>query len=552
MGFSFKVIDRVARDSGGSDRSDRTGDGKAGQLGKAIEGASQSSMNEVLDAWGPPPRKQEAPATALAEKPETQAEKNLLKGHIQQNERVEDPLNTDQIGMMALHGHPLAQAGAEMLKTPEAQNKEIRDGIKRDISSMLGDWFKEQFQNVTNVISGFDRWVQANLNAGKLKKAAESIRRAAFGQNDSTAATASKPDGNMANFHLKGVESPQDVAEYGASTTVGAAKALDTVARGLTPRGFAESTHAIAEAGRQAVKNAGEYYGEHGVTDLPAHTADAAKTAYDRLGQWSADRMQMEPGERGDVTGSAMAIMFLVASSKELLNPKEAARRLKVTEAELAEMTDEELARRGLTKTKHPEHLEDEKAVKSGKQEKPHEVTNEALENPEGLAKLAKKFGINMPPNNTYVFAGEKDAVSAEAAAKRLGITKAQLEGLDETALIAQNLECVPDYRDAFFNAHPGLIPIADRLVIHHGLPKWILKEHPGLFTAKELNEEQYLRGITRTENDFVHNKLIHNEWNEFRLDFPNPRREQVLQKFHSIDKKYNKHFVPPAGEKTP
>src|SRR5690606_7920540 len=108
----------------------------------------------------------------------------------------------------------LAQAGAEMLKTPEAQNKEIRDGIKRDISSMLGDWFKEQFQNVTNVISGFDRWVQANLNAGKLKKAAESIRRAAFGQNDSTAATASKPDGNMANFHLKGVESPQDVAEY--------------------------------------------------------------------------------------------------------------------------------------------------------------------------------------------------------------------------------------------------------------------------------------------------------------------------------------------------
>ncbi|MBJ7900940.1 MAG: hypothetical protein GC158_13725, partial [Cyanobacteria bacterium RI_101] len=169
MGFSPKVIDRVARDSGASDRSDRTGDGKAGQLGKAIEGASQSSMNEVLDAWGPPPRKQEAPATALAEKPAAQAEKSLLKGHIQQNERVDDPLNTDQIGMMALHGHPLAQAGAEMLKTPAAQNKEIRDGIKRDISSMLGDWFKEQFQNVTNVISGFDKWVQANLNAGKLK-----------------------------------------------------------------------------------------------------------------------------------------------------------------------------------------------------------------------------------------------------------------------------------------------------------------------------------------------------------------------------------------------
>lgn len=44
--------------------------------------------------------------------------------------------------MMALHGHPVAQAGADMLKTPAAQNKEVRDGIKRDISNVLGYWFK--------------------------------------------------------------------------------------------------------------------------------------------------------------------------------------------------------------------------------------------------------------------------------------------------------------------------------------------------------------------------------------------------------------------------
>lgn len=355
MGFSLKVIDRVARDStSGSDGGDRTGDGKAGQLGKVIEGASQSSMNEVLDAWGPPPRKQDAPATtntALAEKPEDKqesGEKNLLKGHIQQNERVEDPLNTDQIGMMALSGHPVAQAGAEMLKTPAAQNKEVRDGIKRDISSMLGDWFKEQFQNVTNVISGFDKWVQANFNAGKLKEAAEGIRRAAFGLHDSTAATGSKPDGDMDNFHLKGVESPQDVAEYGTSTALGAAKTLDAAARGLTPRGFTEGTHAIAETGRQAVKNASEYYGEHGVGNLPADTTDAAKTAYDRLGQWSADRMQMEPGERADVTGAAMAVVFFITASREFIDETGLAKRLGIGSDDLANMTNDQLEAKGI------------------------------------------------------------------------------------------------------------------------------------------------------------------------------------------------------------
>lgn len=342
----------MARDStGSSDGGDRTGDGKAGQLGKVIKGASQSSMNEVLDAWGPPPGKQDAPVTAntaLVEKPEIQGEKGLLKGHIQQNEQVEDPLNTDQIGMMALSGHPVAQAGAEMLKTPAAQSKEIRDGIKRDISSVLGNWFKEQFQNVTNVISGFDKWVQANLNTGRLKEAAEGIKRAAFGQNDGKHETTSKPDGDMDNFHLKGVESPQDVAEYGTSTTVGAAKALDTAARGLTPRGFVEGAHAIAEAGRQAVRNAGEYYGEYGVANLPADTTDAAKTAYDRLGQWSADRMQMEPGERGDVTGAGMAAVFFITASREFIDESGLAKRLGIGSDDLANMTDNQLEAKGI------------------------------------------------------------------------------------------------------------------------------------------------------------------------------------------------------------
>lgn len=527
----------------GNDGGDRTGDG----------GGNNSSWADVArDIWSRPPRRQESPAivnTALAEKPEIkqeQSEKNVLNGHIEQNEQIEDPLNTDQIGMMALSGHPVAQAGEQMLKTPAAQNKEVRDGIKRDISSVLGDWFKQQFKNVTNVISGFDQWVQSNFNSNKLKEAAEGIKKAAFGQQNSETKPISDKHGDL---QRKGVSNPQELAEYGTSTAVGAAKTLDAAARGLTPRGFAEGTHAIAEAGRQGVKNAGEYYGEHGIANLPTDTADAAKTAYDRLGQWSADRMQMEPGERGDVTGSAMAMMFLVTSSKELLNPKEAAKRVGVTEAELANMTDDELAKRGLTKTKHPDHLENEKDVKSSKQEKPSEVTDKALDNPEGLAKLAKKFGINMPPKGTYVFAGEKDAVSAESAAKRFGISKAQLEGLDEAALAARMLERVPNYRDAFFNAHPGLIPIADRLVIHHGLPKWILKEYPGLFTATELNKPEMLRGIYRGVNDELHNSIMHKAWLKFKLKYPKPSRMDILRMLESLDTKYGHLFAPTEGD---
>lgn len=354
----------MARDStSGSDGGDQTGDGKAGQLGKVIEGASNSSMNEVLDAWGRPPARKQETSAALKTKPSEQqdasyelehhgehGEKLLLKSGIQeQHEKQNESLNTDQIGMMALHGHPVAQAGADMLKTPAAQNKEVRDGIKRDISNVLGDWFKERFHDVTNAISGFDKWVQSNLNSNKLKEAAEGIRKAAFGHHESKQETA-KLDGDMANFHLKGIESPQDVAESGTSIIAGTAKALDGAARGLTPRGFAEANHTIAEGGRQAIKNAGEYYGEHGVNDLPADTADAAKTAYDRLAHWSADRMQMEPGERGDVTGSAMAAAGFFLMGKRMLNSKEAANVMGVEESTLAGASEEQLAARGLTK----------------------------------------------------------------------------------------------------------------------------------------------------------------------------------------------------------
>ena len=162
---------------------------RRGDLSRVINGASESAMDEVLDVWGPPPsttRAQESPANDYElEHQGERGEKLLLKTGIQeQHEKTNESLNTEQIGMMAVSGHPVAQAGAEMLNTPAAQDKEVRVGIKRDISSVLGDWFKEQFQNVTNVLTGFDKWVTSSLNVKNFREFGEGIRKAAFGHSD--------------------------------------------------------------------------------------------------------------------------------------------------------------------------------------------------------------------------------------------------------------------------------------------------------------------------------------------------------------------------------
>jgi len=333
-----------------SDSGDRKGDRRS-DLSRVIDGASHSAMDEVLDAWGPPPsrtRTQVKPARTNYELEHhgEQGEKLLLKTGIQeQQEKPNESLDTNQIGMMALSGHPVAQAGAEMLKTPAAQDKKVRDGIKRDISGVLGDWFKEQFQNVTNLATGFDKWVTSALNVQNLRNFGEGIRKAAFGHHDSDNEPIRDKYGDL---QRKGVKSPQDVAKYGVSTAVGVTKALSHAAPLLTPQGFAKVNHELADGGREAIKNAGEYYGEHGVSKLPADTADATKTAYNRLGQWSADRMQMEPGERGDVTGAAMAVVFFIAASREFIDENGLAKRLGIGSDDLASMTDEQLEAQGI------------------------------------------------------------------------------------------------------------------------------------------------------------------------------------------------------------
>ncbi|MBZ0187623.1 MAG: hypothetical protein K8F91_15350, partial [Candidatus Obscuribacterales bacterium] len=106
-----------------SDSSDRAGDSKAGELTRVIDGASNSAMDEVLDAWGPPPKSKsrDLPDGGYElERHGEHGEKVLLKAGVEEKEKPNESLDTDQIGMMALSGHAFAQAADEMLKTPAA------------------------------------------------------------------------------------------------------------------------------------------------------------------------------------------------------------------------------------------------------------------------------------------------------------------------------------------------------------------------------------------------------------------------------------------------
>lgn len=54
------------------------------------------------------------------------------------------------------------------------------------------------------------------------------------------------------------------------------------------------------------------------------------------------------------------------------------------------------------------------------------------------------------------------------------------------------------------------------------------------------------LRGIPKEINSDLHLSKIRKEWNKFYKEFPNPTKEQLLQKRLGIDKKYGHLFKPP------
>lgn len=267
------------------------------------------------------------------------------------------------------------------------------------------------------------------------------------------------------------------------------------------------------------------------VSEGPGHFAESPEQLNKDVSAMTTGAMEeidkpLTVDERAKMAGMLLP-MFFFEGGKEPINPET------IDQLGLEGMTEAELKALGIEK-RVERILETE--------------TVEALDKSEGLSKLAKKFGINIPPKDTYVFAGEKDAISAEAAARRLGITSEQLKNVDDAMLAAQKLERVPDYRDAFFNANPGLIPIADRLVIHHGIPKWILKEYPGLFTAAEINKPEFLRGIYKGVNDELHNGILHRAWIRFKFNHGKPTQGDVVRMLESLDAKYGHLFAPEEG----
>lgn len=184
----------------------------------------------------------------------------------------------------------------------------------------------------------------------------------------------------------------------------------------------------------------------------------------------------------------------------------------------------------------------------TGKPQTVVEHVERVFESPEIIARFARRFGIDIPPKTVYFFEGEKEAHTAEIAARRLGVSVEQLQNQSEASLMAHGLQKVNDHRDVYFNKYPGLIAVADRIVVERGVPEWVLRDHPGLFSAAELNELSNLRGLAKTEESLNHYRNIHNIWNQFRCDYPDPTRQQVLNQLKAIDKEFGKHFLPPTG----
>ncbi len=111
------------------------------------------------------------------------------------------------------------------------------------------------------------------------------------------------------------------------------------------------------------------------------------------------------------------------------------------------------------------------------------------------------------------------------------------IEGVSEAKKI--------DYKKVFFDEYPDL---EGKVVVHHGVEQQVLKkpQTKGLFTEAEMHSLDNLRGIPKEINSDLHLSKIRKEWNRFYREFPNPTKEQLLNKRLEIDKKYGDLFNPP------
>ena len=116
-------------------------------------------------------------------------------------------------------------------------------------------------------------------------------------------------------------------------------------------------------------------------------------------------------------------------------------------------------------------------------------------------------------------------------------------EALSEDEIIAGS--GLGNYKKVFFDAHPKL---KGKVWVHHGVEQQVLRkpQTKGLFTTEEINSLDNLRGIPKEVNSDIHLSKIRKEWNRFYKEYPNPTKEQLLNKRREIDVKYGKSFNPP------
>ena len=124
-----------------------------------------------------------------------------------------------------------------------------------------------------------------------------------------------------------------------------------------------------------------------------------------------------------------------------------------------------------------------------------------------------------------YYEGNKKNPITEIQAAEKAGMTRNELRAARKTPEGLKELEekgiFVVDrsYEATFFKAHPEL---KGKVVVHHAIEQQVLEQYPGLFTPKEINALENLRGIKKGfHDDKVHKSWIREKWTTFYEDHP-------------------------------
>lgn len=137
-------------------------------------------------------------------------------------------------------------------------------------------------------------------------------------------------------------------ATLGAGVLVKGIQGVDQVGQHAHPRAFVRDTHATAEAMRQGIGTASEYYGKkiqnNDLGSIPGETMDAANYAKERAAKAIDEFPDKDVSEQSNVLGTAATIVFLMAATRELITPEQARKMGLLT------LTEEELKAQGIQK----------------------------------------------------------------------------------------------------------------------------------------------------------------------------------------------------------